>query len=209
MYKYNHGTIEVICGCMFAGKTEELIRRLTRAEIANQKIVVFKPFIDNRYSKQKIVSHSGKEIESKIVKILEDIMLEVDHKDYDVVAIDEVQFFTMKDFYNNLNIIDLINHMSNSGIRVIVTGLDTDFKGDPFDITAQLMARAEKVDKLTAICNKCGRPATRTQRFIDGEPAYRDDPVILVGGEDEYEARCREHHIVLPPKADDKKCKIS
>ena len=197
MYKYNGGHIEVITGPMFAGKTEELIRRLTRAEIANQDIIVFKPYIDDRYSKEKVVTHSGKEIESKVIKILEDIMLEVDHKDYDIVAIDEVQFFTMKDFHNNLNIVKLIEHMADSGIRIITTGLDTDFKGEPFDITTQLMGRAEKIDKLTAICNECGTPATRTQRFIDGEPAHKDDPVILVGGEEEYEARCRKHHIVL------------
>lgn len=191
MFKYNGGHLEVITGPMFAGKTEELIRRLTRAEIAGQDIIAFKPLLDDRYKREKIVSHNGNEIESFIIDNVVEIYaktFEESKKSYDVVAIDEVQFFEDK------TLITVLEMMVTKGVRIIMTGLDTDFRGKPFPMMEKLLCRAERVDKLTAICHKCGSIATKTQRLIDGEPADYDEPTIKVGGKEVYEARCRECH---------------
>jgi thymidine kinase len=182
------GWVEVICGSMFSGKTEELIRRVRRAQIAKQKIQVFKPAIDSRYGVEKITSHNGLYVEAMPVEDADAILAQVE-PDTTVVAIDEVQFFDWR-------VAGVINKLAERGIRVVVSGLDMDFRGEPFGPMPLLMAEAEQVDKLHAICVVCGQPASRTQRLIDGEPASYSDPVILVGASEVYEARCREHHRV-------------
>lgn len=182
------GWIEVICGPMFAGKSEELIRRVKTLSYAHQKIVAFKPAIDNRYDKSAIASHDGEKYQAFAIKSAEDILPLVE-SDVQVVAIDEVQFF--KD-----NIVSICESLADRGVRVIVAGLDTDFRGEPFGVMPLLLARAEFVTKLSAACTVCGCAATRTQRLVDGKPANYDDPIILVGAKESYEARCRKHHIV-------------
>jgi thymidine kinase len=183
------GQIEVICGPMFAGKTEELIRRANRLEYAKKKYLVFKPTIDDRYSTTEIVSHSNYRKNSICVKSSSEILGFITD-DIKAVIIDEVQFF-------DENVINVAEWLADKGLRVICGGLDCDFKGNPFKIVAELLARAESVVKLNAICNVCGQPATRTQRIIDGHPAYEDDPIILVGATEAYEPRCRKCHMVL------------
>ena len=183
------GQIEVICGPMFAGKTEELIRRANRLEYARKKYLVFKPTIDDRYSTTEIVSHSKYRKNSIPVKSSEEILSYITD-DIKAVIIDEVQFF-------DENVINIAEYLADKGLRVICGGLDCDFKGNPFAIVGILLARAESVTKLNAICNVCGNPATRTQRIIDGQPAYEDDPIILVGATEAYEPRCRCCHMVL------------
>lgn len=182
------GWIEVVCGSMFSGKTEELIRRVRRAQIARQKVQVFKPAIDDRYGVEKITSHNGLHAEAIPVAEARTI-LDLIEPDTDVVAIDEVQFFDWQ-------ISETVIALADRGVRVIVSGLDMDFRGEPFGPMPLLMAQAERVDKLQAICVICGRPASRTQRLIDGRPASYNDPVILVGASEVYEARCRQHHEV-------------
>ncbi|HUT18181.1 MAG TPA: thymidine kinase [Anaerolineae bacterium] len=182
------GWVEVICGSMFSGKTEELIRRVRRAQIARQKVQVFKPTIDDRYGVETITSHNGMHTEAIPVAEAMNI-LKLVGPETTVVAIDEVQFFDWQ-------IATVVNRLAERGIRVIVSGLDMDFRGEPFGPMPLLMAEAEQVDKLHAICMVCGQPATRTQRLIDGEPALYSDPVILVGAREVYEARCRQHHEV-------------
>ncbi len=182
------GWIEVITGCMFSGKSEELIRRVRRAKIARQKVQVFKSSLDTRYDEAKVVSHSGAKVEAISVDHPEEIIAKIDN-DTQVVAIDEAQFFSEK-------IVDVIEFLADRGIRVIVAGLDLDFRGEPFGPMPALLARAEKVDKLTAICMVCGEEATRTQRIIDGKPASYYDPIVMIGAQEKYEARCRRHHIV-------------
>jgi thymidine kinase len=188
-YTPSGGWIELVCGSMFSGKTEELLRRIRRAEIARKKVQLFKPTIDNRYGLVRVASHDGIAREDAVVVCnAEDILrrLEVDTE---VVAIDEVQFF-------DETIADVCDHLADRGLRVIVAGLDQDFRGEPFGPMPLLLARAERVDKLHAICVACGASASRTQRLIDGRPARYDDPVILVGGSESYEARCRNCHEV-------------
>ena len=182
------GWIEVICGPMFAGKSEELIRRVKTLSYAHQKIVAFKPAIDNRYDKSAIASHDREKYQAFAIKSAEDILPLVE-SDVQVVAIDEVQFF--KD-----SIVSICESLADRGVRVIVAGLDTDFRGEPFGVMPLLLARAEFVTKLSAACTVCGCAATRTQRLVDGKPANYDDPIILVGAKESYEARCRKHHIV-------------
>lgn len=182
------GWIEVICGSMFSGKTEELIRRLRRAQIARQEIQVFKPAIDLRYSDKAIASHNGLQEHAIPVNSSEDIRRQL-APNSDVIAIDEVQFFDQ-------DIVDLCNALADQGKRVICAGLDMDFRGVPFGPIPQLLAVAERVDKLRAICVVCGTEASRTQRLIAGKPAYYDDPIVLVGAAEVYEARCRAHHEV-------------
>lgn len=186
--KHENGRLEVITGSMFCGKTEELLRRLRRAAIANQKIQVFKPSFDTRYGVDKVTSHAGHEFEAfpvaDIAEILDRIL-----EDSTVVAIDEAQFF-------DEDILTVVDTLVERNIRVIVAGLDMDFRGEPFGQMPQLMAKAEEVDKLHAICMVCGKSATRTQRLVDGSPAHYDDPVVIVGASELYEARCRMHHIV-------------
>lgn len=184
----DHGFIEVITGPMFSGKSEELIRRIRRAKIAKQKVQVFKPAIDDRYSIDKVVSHNGDNINAiSIVRAAE--ILDYLEEDTDVLAIDEIQFF-------DYGIVDIVREIADSGKRVICAGLDMDFRGEPFGPTPDIMAIAESVDKITAICMICGNPATRTQRLIDGVPAKYDDPIIMVGAKETYEARCRKCHEV-------------
>ncbi len=189
------GRIEVICGSMFSGKTEELIRRVRRAQIAKQKVQVFKPGLDDRYQVEKVSSHTGMHLDAIVVKEAKEILQLVD-PDTTVVAIDEGQFF-------DWTIADVCNALADQGRRVIIAGLDMDFRGEPFGPMPLLMAQAEKVDKLQAICVVCGAPASRSQRLINGQPASYDDPVILVGAEEVYEARCRHCHQVPKKKTND------
>ena len=185
---YAGGWIEVICGSMFSGKTEELIRRIKRAQIARQKVQVFKPQIDTRYSLGQVASHNG--VLHSAVPVASSADIEALIKpDTTVVAIDETQFF-------DSGIIGLCKRLAGRGVRVIVAGLDTDFRAEPFGPMPLVMAEAEMVDKLQAICVVCGAPASRTQRLIDGQPASYDDPIIMVGAKENYEARCRHCHEV-------------
>lgn len=184
----HHGWVEVICGSMFSGKSEELIRRVRRAQFAKQNIVVFKPKIDNRYSEEAVVSHNGSTTVAVPISNSSEIF-EYVKPDVEVVAIDEVQFFDPE-------IVAVVQNLANSGYRVICAGLDQDFRGEPFGRMPELMAIAELVTKLQAVCAVCGSPASRTQRLIDGSPASYDDPIILVGASESYEPRCRHHHEV-------------
>ena len=183
-----HGSVEVICGSMFSGKTDELIRRLRRASIARQKVQVFKPAIDVRYAVGKVTSHAGSDYDAIPVGKAGEIRGKLD-PDCTVVAIDEAQFF-------DTEIIRVVEELAARKVRVIVAGLDTDFRGEPFGPMPILMARAEQVEKLQAICMVCGEPASRTQRLVNGKPARFDDPVVIVGAAEMYEARCRAHHEV-------------
>ncbi len=186
--RHTHGSIEVVCGSMFSGKTDELIRRLVRATIAKQKVQVFKPAIDVRYAVEKVTSHAGSDYDAIPVEKAADIRAKVE-SDTTVVAIDEAQFF-------DLEVVPLAEELASRGIRVLVAGLDQDFRGEPFGPMPFLMARAERVDKLHAICMVCGDEASRTQRLVNGKPARYDDPVVIVGASELYEARCRIHHEV-------------
>ena len=180
------GWIEVITGCMFAGKTEEFLRRIRRLEYAKKNVLVFKPLLDTRYSSEEIVSHNNERTKSIGISKSNDIL---DYLDDDIyaVAIDEVQFLDRA-------VVSICEKMANQGIRVIVAGLDTDFRGEPFGVMPELMTRAEFVTKLNAICQVCGALATKTQRLIDAVPARYEDPIILVGAKEQYEARCRHCH---------------
>ncbi|HOB34895.1 MAG TPA: thymidine kinase [Bacillota bacterium] len=182
------GWVEVICGSMYSGKSEELIRRVKRAKIARLKIQVFKPLLDNRYADNNVVSHTGSQEEAVAVEDSGVLFAKVE-PDTQVVAIDEAQFFDM-------GLVDVCRRLADQGKRVIVAGLDMDFRGLPFGPTPALMATAEYVDKLQAICMKCGNPANRTQRLVNGKPARASEPTILVGASEAYEARCRRCHEV-------------
>ena len=182
------GTVEVICGSMFSGKTDELIRRLRRATIARQRVQVFKPAIDVRYAVEKVTSHAGSDYAALPVSCAADIRARLD-QDATVVAVDEAQFFDPE-------IIPVVDELAAQGLRVIVAGLDTDFRGEPFGPMPVLISKAEEVEKLRAICMVCGEPASRTQRLVNGKPARYNDPVVIVGAAELYEARCRHHHEV-------------
>lgn len=182
------GSIEVICGGMFSGKSEELIRRVRRVQIARKKVQIFKPLIDMRYQPDYVYSHDGSKVGATCIKNAVEILDEVE-PDTGVVAIDETQFFDQK-------IVKVCQLLANQGKRVIVAGLDQDFRGEPFGPMPQLLALAEYVDKLHAICMVCGKPGTRTQRLVNGKPADYNDPIILIGAKERYEARCRLHHEV-------------
>jgi thymidine kinase len=186
--KPSSGWIEVVCGSMFSGKTEELIRRVRRAQIARQKVQVFKHSLDARYADKEVASHNGMQWEAVPVQSTAQLRALIE-PDTTVVAIDEGQFFD-----NDLLV--LCEELAGRKVRVIVAGLDMDFRGEPFGPMPQLMAEAERVDKLQAICVACGGPASRTQRLINGRPAAYDDPVIMVGADEVYEARCRGCHKV-------------
>lgn len=186
--KHIHGSIEVICGSMFSGKTDELIRRLRRAVIARQKVQVFKPAIDVRYAVEKVTSHAGADFSAIPVESSGEILAKIE-PDTTVVGIDEAQFF-------DEGILQVTEQLAERGVRVIVAGLDQDFRGEPFGPMPALMSKAEQVDKLRAICIVCGEPASRTQRLVNGRPARYDDPVVIVGASELYEARCRRHHEV-------------
>ncbi|MFD2446796.1 thymidine kinase [Bacillus sp. CGMCC 1.16607] len=182
------GWVEVICGSMFSGKSEELIRRVRRTQFAKQKIVVFKPQLDNRYAEEAVVSHNGSSFDAKPIARSTDIFKYINAA-IDVIAIDEIQFFDEE-------ITHVVQQLADSGHRVIVAGLDQDFRGEPFGPMPKLMAIAELVTKLQAVCAVCGSPASRTQRLINGQPASYHDPIILVGASESYEPRCRHHHEV-------------
>ncbi|MDD5726847.1 MAG: thymidine kinase [Patescibacteria group bacterium] len=182
------GTLEVIVGCMSSGKSEELIRRLKRATIAKQPVMVFKPGLDIRGEKLAISSRDGRLFDAIPIDDPQEVFdhLQPEHK---VVALDEAQFLSE-------GVLDVIQKLLNRGVRVLAAGLDTDFRGEPFGIVPQLMAEADSVTKLTAVCVRCGEPAIRTQRLIAGQPAPYESPRIVVGGDEMYEARCRACHQV-------------
>ena len=183
MTKYEGRWIEVIVGCMFSGKSEELIRRIKRAIIANQRAIVFKPQIDNRYEIDKVVSHNGISIKAVVVNNTNEIKRIAE--DYNVIGIDEAQFF-------DSSLINIVEELADNGKRVIIAGLDQDFRGEPFGIIPHLMAIADSVDKLHAICVVCGAVATKSQRLINDKPASYNDPIILVGSKEVYQPRCRK-----------------
>ncbi|WP_350343562.1 thymidine kinase [Proteinivorax tanatarense] len=187
-YIKNMGWIEVITGSMFSGKSEELIRRIKRARYGKKKIEVFKPRIDARYCRESVVSHNGDKITATNIENASEIKDFISQQ-VQVVAIDEIQFFDKE-------IVNICKDLADSGKRVIVAGLDMDFRGKPFGYTNLLMSMAEYVDKLQAICVVCGNPASRTQRLIEGKPATHSDPTILLGAKESYEARCRKCHEV-------------
>jgi thymidine kinase len=190
----NAGWIEVICGVMFSGKSEELIRRVRRAIIAKKKVQVFKSHLDERYAGiYHISSHDGRTVEAVPIDTPEQIARLV-QPDTQVVAIDEAQFL-------DSSIIALVTALAKRGSRVILAGTDCDFRGEPFGPMPQLLAIAEVVDKLHAICVICGNPASRNQRLIAGKPARYDSPTIMVGSNEAYEARCRACHSV--PRRDE------
>jgi thymidine kinase len=187
---HRQGWIEVIAGPMFSGKSEELIRRVRRALIARQRILVFKPRLDNRYHESHVVSHDGKQVAAIPVESAAEMEAHLDPLPQ-VVAVDEAQFL-------DRGLLSLVERLAAQGVRVILAGLDLDFRGEPFGLMPELLARAEFVEKLSAICPRCGAPATRTQRLVNGKPARYSDPVILVGAEEHYEPRCRACHEVWP-----------
>lgn len=180
------GSVEVICGCMFSGKSEELIRRLKRCQYANQKIKIFNHCIDKRYGDEEIKSHNQTGMPSIMISEITQIF-DYLKGDEDVVAIDEIQFF-------NGDVSYVLSELASKGIRVIVAGLDKDFKNKPFNDMPNILATADFVTKLHAICVKCGALASCTQRIINGKPAKKDDPLIVVDGAEQYEARCRKCH---------------
>jgi thymidine kinase len=186
--RHTHGSIEVICGSMFSGKTDELIRRLVRAKIAKQKVQVFKPTIDVRYAVEKVTSHTGANFDAIPIKNAKEIPSKMD-VDTTVIGIDEAQFFDPE-------VVEVARQLAEKGVRVLVAGLDMDFRGEPFGPMPVLMSMAERVDKLHAICMVCGDEASRTQRLVNGKPARYDDPIVIVGASEMYEARCRRHHEV-------------
>lgn len=187
--KEKQGRIEAITGCMFAGKTEELLRRLRRAEISGQEIEIVKPDIDDRYGQEEVGTHNGKSWEATVIPTSVEGREELEEIKADVLAVDEFNFFT-KPF------VPILEEKADNGTRVIVCGLDQNYRGEPFVPMDKILARADKVQKLSAICEVCGEEATKTQRMVNGEPAPEDMATILVGGEESYEARCRNCHEV-------------
>lgn len=187
----NSGWIEVITGSMFSGKTEELLRRLRRTEIAGQEIAVFSPALDERYGETTVGSHEGREWDATAIETDSDGVRRIfdELNGEQVVAIDEANFFSPA-------LADVCESLADDGRRVIVSGTDQTFRSEPFEPLPQLIAVAEYVDKYRAICAVCGDPAARNQRLIDGEPAHVDDPTIMVGAEESYEARCRDCHVL-------------
>ena len=185
----NSGWIEVVTGSMFSGKTEEVLRRLRRAEIAGQEVAAFKPAVDDRYGETTVGSHVGRQWNAAVVPSEGEGVWEIRERlnGEDVVAVDEANFFGPE-------LVDVCQRLADGGRRVVVSGIDQTYRGEPFEPLPQLMAVAEYVDKLQAICSQCGEPATRNQRLVEGEPAHVDDPTIVVGAEESYEARCRNCH---------------
>ena len=183
-----HSGLEVVVGSMFSGKSEELIRRVKRAVIARRAVQVFKPIIDDRYGVEVVRSHDGDSFQAHPVRGSAEILALV-APETTVVGIDEVQFF-------DADIVRVVRALVASGRRVICAGLDLDFRGEPFGPVPALLALAERVDKLEAICVVCGEPATRTQRIVNGVPAFYDEPIIVIGAKEAYEARCRSCHEV-------------
>ena len=198
-FQLSGGWIEVVAGVMFSGKSEELMRRVRRAMIARKRVQVFKSHLDARYGGvQRVSSHDGRMLEAVPVDSAAQIAQRVDPT-VQVIAVDEAQFL-------DAGIVALATDLAERGRRVILAGTDTDFRGEPFGPMPQLMAVAELVDKLHAICVLCGGPASRNQRLIDGRPAPYDSPTIMVGGSEAYEARCRACHQV--PRADERQGRL-
>jgi thymidine kinase len=193
MMFYTAGWVHVICGCMFCGKTDEMLRLLRRFSIAGRQVVLLKPRLDTRTEEGSVVSRSG--ASHRAFSVDSSSQIEALVGDADIVAIEEGQFF-------DEGLPQVVQRLADSGKQVLVTGLDQDYRGIPFGPMPRLMALADQVTKLTAICVVCGEPATRTQRLIDGLPAPADSPLIVIGGlgDEKYEARCRLHHEV--PAAD-------
>jgi thymidine kinase len=188
------GSIEVIAGVMFAGKSEELIRRVRRAVIARRRVQVFKSHLDSRYTGlYSVASHDGKELDATPVDASGEIY-RLTRPDTQLVAVDEAQFM-------DHGIVGVATALAARGVRVVLAGVDTDFRGEPFGPMGDLMAVAEQVDKLQAICVVCGDLACRNQRLVDGRPARYDAPTIMIGGQESYEARCRKCHEV--PRVDE------
>ncbi|HEX9167276.1 MAG TPA: thymidine kinase [Gemmatimonadales bacterium] len=188
------GSIEVIAGVMFSGKSEELMRRVRRAIIARRRVQVFKSRLDERYAGlQRVSSHDGRSVDAVPIDSASELMRLV-QPDAEVVAVDEVQFL-------DPGVVEAATALAGRGVRVILAGTDTDFRGEPFGAMGALMAIAEEVEKLRAICTVCGDDACRNQRLVDGQPAPWDAPVIQVGGSESYEARCRHCHRV--PRRDE------
>jgi thymidine kinase len=189
-FQLTGGWVEVIAGSMFSGKSEELIRRVRRSMIARKRVQVFKSHLDNRYTGVfSVGSHDGRTVEAVPVDSAAQVATRLD-PNAQVIAIDEVQFLDDA-------IVALASDLADRGRRVILAGIDTDFRGEPFGPMPKLLCLAEVVDKLHAICVLCGAPATRNQRLVDGKPAHWDSPLIMVGGTESYEARCRQCHQVL------------
>lgn len=192
---FDGGYIEVVCGPMFAGKTEELIRRIKRLEYAKISYLVFKPRIDDRYGDDVIQSHNKNKKNAINIEHSKEIYKHLQDKKVEVIIVDEAQFF-------DHDLPKVVDHLADLGYRVIVGGLDRDFRGEPFGPMPEILALAEVVTKLTAICQTSGKPATRTQRIINGQPANYDDPIVLIDAEESYEPRSRNKHIV-PGKKDE------
>ena len=186
--KKNKGNLEVVCGSMFSGKSEELIRRLKRAEIARLNVIAFKPLIDTRNSIEYLTSHNGAKIKAFAIDQPRKLLQYIDDS-INVIGIDEVQFFSTE-------VIGVVNELIERGFQVIAAGLDLDFRGVPFGCIPGLLTIADKITKLTAICIKCGQEAHYTQRLVDGNPAKAHDPLILIGAEECYQARCRNCFVI-------------
>jgi thymidine kinase len=186
---YTHGWVHVIAGCMFCGKTDEMLRLLRRFSIAGRQVLLVKPRLDTRTDDATVVSRSG--AEHRAISVDDSGEIEAASADVDIVAVEEGQFFDER-------LPEVVERLAALGKQVIVTGLDRDFRGIPFGSMPRLLALADQVTKLTAICVECGEPATRTQRLINGDPAPMDSPLIVIGGigDETYEARCRLHHEV-------------
>lgn len=180
----SHGQLEVICGPMFSGKSEELIRRLRRAKIAQQTVITFKPHIDQRYGLEYVVSHNGSKVDAQPLENVHDIITIVNNSDAMVIGIDEAQFFSS-------DIVSIVCQLIQNNKRIIVAGLDLDFRGAPFGSMPLLLALADKVTKLHAICTQCGHDAHFTQRLVNENPAKYDDPIVMIGAQEAYQARCR------------------
>lgn len=184
---YSHyidtGSLEVICGPMFSGKSEELIRRLKRTLLAGIPTVIFTPQIDDRYIKDHICSHDGKHLKAISITHAEEILEHITSETM-IIGIDEVQFLQG-------DVVSIIMSLVADGKRIVCAGLDKDFKAESFGFIPELLALSDDVTKLTAICMKCGRPANFTQRLIEGQPASYNDPIIMIGASESYEARCR------------------
>lgn len=186
------GTLTVVCGSMFAGKSEELIRRARRALYGKRRIQVFKPSIDERYEREMIVAHMGAKHEATPVTGVQDLRQQIDPR-ADLILIEEAQFFDQ-------SIVELAVQLADQGRDVVVGGLDQDFRREPFGPMAALLAAADEVIKLRAICVKCGATASHTQRLVNGQPARWDDEIVLIGAQEQYEARCRNCYQIKPPR---------
>jgi len=187
--KPKQGTLEVICGPMFSGKSEELIRRLRRAQFAKLNVLTCKHHLDKRYMIECVTTHDGKKLEAEAVESVEEILQLGSQEKVDVIGIDEAQWFDNQ-------IVSIVCQLIDAGKRIIIAGYELDFRGVPAGSMPTLMAIADNVTKLQAICAICGKDAHFTQRIVDGKPAKYNDPLILVGGEESYQARCRDCHAI-------------